>query len=127
MGWNAAASIIQRDFWRKGEHAYSRIVSSHPAFSEFRDASRRLNEEFGQADGTLDIGILCLRGTAKALFDALGEPMVASGQRDPDEVKQMALKANWSLLSEDYAPANKASAKAFLDICAKHDLAIDFG
>lgn len=127
MGWNAAASIIQRDFWRKGEHDYNPIVLSHPAFPEFQEAARRISEDFGPCDCTLDTGLLCLRSTAKALFAALGEPMVASGQRDPVEVKEMARKADWTLSSEDYGPANKASAKAFLDLCAKHDLAIDFG
>lgn len=127
MGWAAAASVIQRDVGKNGECDYLAIDSSHPASPEFQEGARRIADEFGHADCTLDIGLLCVRSTAKALFAALGEPMVASGQRDPDVVKEMARKADWSLSSEDYGPAHKASAKIFLDLCAKHDLAIDFG
>jgi hypothetical protein len=127
MGWNAAACTVSKDFWGPGEHDLTRVADPHPAREAFAQASKRLKNKGYAVDCTLDIGLLCVRATGTALFDAIGQPMMHSGMKMPDEVRLMLETADWTRDSENYNQSEKECAKAFLEICVKHDLAIDLG
>lgn len=127
MGWTAAASVITKDYWGPGDDDFNRISKSHPAMEDLAQAMSLLQKNGHTCDCTLDIGLLCVRATGAALFEAVGQVRPSSGVRYADEVKEMVAKADWTLSSENYDDSNKAVAKAFLEVCAKHDLGIDLG
>jgi len=129
MGWNAAACVIEKDFYGKGDDKIVAIrdVPEHPALADFGMAKAALKAAGSPSDVTFDLGLLCVRATGRALFDAVGQPMVHCGIRTAEEVQDMAKAADWSLTSEAYEDYEKATAKAFLEVCAKHNLGIDLG
>lgn len=127
MGWTAGAYVVVPDFWRKGEDDISRIDENHPAMTEFTQAAKRIQDKFEYGDETLNVGLLCLRSTGQALFEAVGHRMKWSGLWRPEDVRRHSKAANWSLLSTEFLPGHRECAKTFLTICAKHDLAISFG
>jgi hypothetical protein len=127
MGWTAAASIIEKDAWGPGKDDIAALPATHPAIADFKAAVARLRGQGHSSDCTLDIGLLCTRATGAALFEAVGQPMRHSGEKSSAEVKAMVASANWTLSSDKYEESNKATARAFLKVCAKHDLCVSFG
>lgn len=129
MGWNAAACLIEKDFYGQDDDKITAIrdVVGHPALADFEQMKASLAAAGHVSDCTFDVGLLCVRATGAALFHAVGQPMQHSGVRYAEEVQALASNADWSLTSEEYAENEKATARAFLDVCARHSLAIDLG
>lgn len=127
MGWNASASMVMVDYWGPGKDDIKHIPDTHPARADFVKACKALAYEGLSHDCTLDIGQLCLRSTGQALFGSIGQPMMHSGVFTSADVQYMARKADWSVSSDKYERSHMETAKAFLDVCSKHNLCIDFG
>lgn len=127
MGWTAAASMVEKDAWGPGKDDITSIPRDHPAIMDFAQAKKQLYSEGHASDCTFDIGLLCVRATGAALFDAVGQPMQHSGIKSAQDVKAMASAAVWDKSSDKYNDSERATARAFLEVCVKHELHIDLG
>ena len=105
MGWDATASPVG-----------SREVS------EFLKISEKVHSETGAVDGFLSSGALDCSACGKALERATGAWVWDMIMWDSHKVKEISESAKWSD-TPDWA---EASARAFLETCAKLGLSITF-
>ena len=99
--------------------------------AEFEAAAERVTDETGSADGYLREGSLGLRASGRALGEATGrgvypettEATVSSPwDWSPDDVKAALASATWPEPADLY----QASARAFLETCARLGLGVFF-
>lgn len=128
MSWSVLACVVEKDAWGPSKDDLTRVESSHPAIEAFAQAADRIRQEAGRVDGSLAGGSLCLKAAGKSLCKAMGsDALWWSGDWWPAQIKEAALKADWSFIVPDDEAADKAAAQAFLNLCAEHNLGMTFG
>jgi hypothetical protein len=125
MSWSAYACRVKRDPSRENDPPFLALLSkSDEARKAFKVAFDRLSEEgvFG-IEYWLQEGSLCSRTTAKAIKAATG--LAPYGYHWlPEEVKEIAAKADWTAVDPEGDEGSRRSAKAFFEVCVEQGLGI---
>jgi hypothetical protein len=125
MSWSAYACAFEPVEWNRGELFLAPIDEAHPAIQDFVAAAKQVENAGHGVDFRLEAGLLCIRAAARSLARATGmEPY--GGEWPPEQVKALAATADWSFEPGEFEAGSKESAKAFLTICAKHGLGMQF-
>jgi hypothetical protein len=119
-----AACFVKKDAWGPGKDDISPIDENHEAIGAFAEATRLLKEKGVEADWRLHFGRLWSKDSGRAFGQALGTGLMWSGEWWPDQVKEIAEKADWSFDVPTELQGYKDAAQAFLRICAEKNLGI---
>ena len=116
MGWDAFA----------GDNVARTGVTDPAILADFAKAADKVVLDYYYADGYLAHGGLDVSTCGEYLVRATGLSVYAKAGWSPLEVKGAEIVANWKFRAKWHEAWAKASARAFLTVCARHGLGIWF-
>jgi hypothetical protein len=109
-----------------GWDAHSSVKKKKEALKDFKEAAEWVKAKCGSVDGFLSGGSLDISNSGNMLAEATRESVYDKYGWEEKKVKGLYESAYWDFHYEEEDATYYWSARKFLEVCAKHNLRIDF-